>query len=198
MLINVCCDRAWAFCDQIGVSVQVTSQLKTRGQMYHPYPQRIARSTQVHYMGVCTATVSALLIFQCLRVMLPASNLPFCCLAQAAKTRQPFYCVVEGACAVCCAEVPPSPDATSGKSNDADYNSPGTHPSSNKNDSYKPDMDNASEAVTKKASRAREVSALQDLKDEHSALYIHMNRVGNHHIHTACCTLHCLHSYVLW
>mmetsp|Transcript_8569 Transcript_8569/g.25665 ORF Transcript_8569/g.25665 Transcript_8569/m.25665 type:complete len:211 (+) Transcript_8569:1627-2259(+) len=59
-------------------------------------------------------------------------------------------------------EVPPSPDATSGKSNDADYNSPGTHPSSNKNDSYKPDMDNASEAVTKKASRAREHSQRMD------------------------------------
>jgi hypothetical protein len=51
-------------------------------------------------------------------------------------------------------DVPPSPDETSAKANQADYSSPGEHPSQGKDDRMKPDMDNANPAVTQQAAGA--------------------------------------------
>lgn len=54
------------------------------------------------------------------------------------------------------AEVPPSPDETSSKANQAEYSSPGEHPAQKRNtdDSMKPDMDNANPAVAQQVSFA--------------------------------------------
>ena len=58
--------------------------------------------------------------------------------------------------AVIHADIPPSPDNTSGEANSADYTSPGTHPSND--EGFEPDLDNASEAVKRNASGSREVT----------------------------------------
>lgn len=58
---------------------------------------------------------------------------------------------------VCIAEVPPSPDATNKTASDSDYSSPGQHPKNTDKDAFEPDMDNASPAVTQKASGAMNV-----------------------------------------
>lgn len=52
-------------------------------------------------------------------------------------------------------EVPPSPDETSSKANQAEYSSPGEHPAQKRNkDDMKPDMDNSNPAVAQQASTA--------------------------------------------
>ena len=59
------------------------------------------------------------------------------------KLRSPLH----QACVRPDADVPPSPDETSAKANQAEYSSPGEHPSQGKDDRMKPDMDNANPAV---------------------------------------------------
>lgn len=58
--------------------------------------------------------------------------------------------------AIMYADIPPSPDNTSGASNSAEYSSPGTHPSND--EGFEPDLDNASEAAKQDASGPTEVT----------------------------------------
>jgi hypothetical protein len=48
-------------------------------------------------------------------------------------------------------DIPPSPDETSSKANQAEYSSPGEHPAQDKDSRVKPDMDNANPAATQQA-----------------------------------------------
>lgn len=56
-------------------------------------------------------------------------------------------------------KVPASPDSTNSKANESDYTSPGTHPANTKRSEFKPDMDNASPAVTQRASSPMDLEA---------------------------------------